>query len=145
MWVFGKSKTEAPVVHLRICLRLTERMVLEKVFRKELKKFMPYLTEEEVVVAIEEFGREGYSHLRVPRKVDQAFTLKSNVFEVTSRAELEDIDDACRCGWSICSGCVSVVKESRQYSKTNAGLIRDSESSREFDSETGEALVFQKQ
>ena len=139
MWPFGSS-TEPPVVEVRVDLNASKCLVNINHFKKAIKSAIPSITVEEMEVLLDDYRVTGCAYLRVTKKAVKVLKKYEHLFRVNTHVMVE-IEDACRCGNNICSSCITDVKESRAYSKTNNGIIRDHDSSREFNEDTGEALI----
>lgn len=142
MWPFSSS-TEPPVVEVRVQIKATGRLLNINHFKKAIKKAIPSITKEEMEVLIEDYNTDGKEVLRVTKKAAKVLKKYPKLFEVRYVENLRNIEDICRCGYDVCSGCVMDARESKQYSATNNGIIRDSDNNQEFDYDTGEALIHQ--
>lgn len=121
MWFFG-GKGKPTVKQVVTQLRLPDKGVTWKAAKKDLKRALPYITEEEVTEVQERFKHGGETQIRLSDKevgLFKTLVLSSSQVALVPREEFTCCGRGVVCG----TGCAMEVKSSKHMGPTDLGIV----------------------
>ncbi len=119
----GKKGSAKPTVKdVLTCIRLPDKSVLWKEAKKELKRVLPYITDEELDVVKERFQENGEIRIRLSSpetKLFKAIKTDSRPVKIVKREDF----DCCGEGHVCDFDCARKVGSSQYMTATDLGLI----------------------